>query len=81
MWLLNIPRGQLIWIKRNRTEEETFEQQAKLIAKRFTVKGYDRIFIENEIEKVKNIKKRKDLIKDNETSEEKNMNMNTDIIF
>lgn len=48
-WLLNIPKGQLVRIKRNCTNETDFITQAEFVGKRFKAKGYSDDFIRQQI--------------------------------
>lgn len=48
-WLFNIPKGQLIRVKRNCTKESDYKIQADLIGRRFLEKGYDSEFIKQQI--------------------------------
>ena len=71
-WLLNIPKGQLVRIKRNCTNNTDFLTQAEFIGARFKNKGYSDNFIDEQIQSVAgldrntmlqgNIKKQRDMM-------------------
>ncbi|XP_040183666.1 uncharacterized protein LOC120916795 [Rana temporaria] len=48
-WLYNIPKGQLVRLKRNCTKEEDFNEQAQFIGKRFEDKGYDISWLKEQV--------------------------------
>lgn len=48
-WLINIPKGQFVHLRRNCTEKNTFLEQAGNVGEKFVQKGYNRIFIEEKI--------------------------------
>lgn len=54
-WLFNIPKGQLIRIRRNCMKGSDFKTQADLIGKRFMEKGYDSEFINQQILSVQSL--------------------------
>lgn len=54
-WLFNIPKGQLVRIRRNCTKESDFKIQADLIGKRFIEKGYTSEFISKQIQSVQSL--------------------------
>ena len=62
-WLINIPKGQLVRIRRNCTDSQTFLEQAKMIGEKFVNKGYDDSFIQTQIQNVLEIP-RETLIED-----------------
>lgn len=62
-WLLNIPKGQIMRLNRNCTEESDYKEQASMIGQRFIQKGYKESFIRQQIEDV-DIMNRADLIKE-----------------
>lgn len=62
-WLFNIPKGQLMRLRRNCTLEEDFYMQARMIGERFTSKGYDQEFIKDKIVEVGQMQ-RKELLED-----------------
>lgn len=62
-WIFNIPKGQLMRIKRNCTKIETYFKQAEKIGERFMSKGYDRQFIKTQIAEVSKLD-RNELIKE-----------------
>lgn len=45
LWLLNIPKGQMMRLKRNCTEGNDFKEQASMIGQRFVQKGYQETFL------------------------------------
>ena len=51
-WLENIPKGQLLRLRRNCTKTNVFLEQADFIGKRFIEKGYKPDFIEKKIKDV-----------------------------
>lgn len=51
-WLINIPKGQLIRLRGNCTNEYDFNDQARFIGKSFIQRGYDGDFINRKIEEV-----------------------------
>lgn len=51
-WLYNIPKGQLIRLKRNCSKAEDFNEQAQLIGRRFEEKGYDDSWLRKQIQNV-----------------------------
>lgn len=51
-WLINIPKGQMVRFRRNCSEDSTFLEQAKVLGKRFVLKGYNEDFIEEKIKEV-----------------------------
>lgn len=65
VWLENIPKGQLVRLRRNCTSKETFLEQAKMIGERFVQKGYEMKFIEEKIKDVSAMDREK-LIQDGE---------------
>lgn len=54
-WLFNIPKGQLIRVRRNCTKESDYKIQADLVGKRFMDKGYDAEFINKQISSVQSL--------------------------
>lgn len=62
-WLCNIPKGQLLRIKRNCTRKEDFQAQAKILEQRFINKGYEKKFITEKIQEVERMN-RPTLMKD-----------------
>lgn len=65
---MNIPKGQLIRLRRNCTTKTDYEQQADFIGERFIDKGYQRSFLQQKIEEVGNIE-RENLLKNKEKEE------------
>lgn len=61
--LINIPKGQMIHLRRNCTNQSTFIEQETRIGEKFIHKGYNENFIEEKINEVLHIQ-RDDLIKD-----------------
>ena len=51
-WLINIPKGQMLRIRRNCSDPEVFLDQAKTIGIFFIDKGYNKDFIMEQIQKV-----------------------------
>lgn len=51
-WLINIPKGQMIRLRRNCTYKSTFLEQTKMIGEKLINKGYNEHFIEEKIEEV-----------------------------
>lgn len=62
-WLINIPKGQFIRLRRNCSENIDYLKQAQWIGKRFEEKGYNKCFIEEKITEV-NQTSREALIQD-----------------
>lgn len=54
-WLYNIPKGQLIRIKRNCTIEEDYKDQAHILKERFMKKGYSEMSLNNQINEVNHL--------------------------
>lgn len=52
-WLYNIPKGQIL--RRNCTDLEEFQVQAKMMGERFIQKGYEDMFIQEKVEEVTKI--------------------------
>lgn len=44
-WLMNIPKGQLVRLRRNCTTESDYRQHAKFVGERFLDKGYEKSFL------------------------------------
>lgn len=51
-WLFNIPKGQLVRIRRNCTKDADFNTQANLIGQRFVTKGYEEAQIRRHIQSI-----------------------------
>lgn len=62
-WLENIPKGQLIRLRRNCSDKQTYMKQAEMIGERFIQKGYKTAFIEEKIQDIAHVD-RDALIKD-----------------
>lgn len=50
--MVNIPRGQFLRIKRNRTSISNYEEQSSQLASKFIMKGYDQEFINKKRQEV-----------------------------
>lgn len=50
-WLLNIPKGQMIRLRRNCSDNREYLAQAQWMRKRFEDKGYSKKFIKEKLEK------------------------------
>ena len=64
-WLINIPKGQMMRLRRNCSDPQVFLEQANMIGMKFINKGYSEDFIQSEIKKVYEIP-RDTLIQDKE---------------
>lgn len=53
LWLKNIPKGQIMRVKRNcSTQVENFLSQSKILTERFKARGYDPQILEKVVEEV-----------------------------
>ena len=62
-WLFNIPKGQLVRLRRNCTYESDYSLQADMIGLRFKEKGYEESWIKGQIDTVKKLD-RKEMLQD-----------------
>lgn len=51
-WFINIPKGQMIRLRRNCTNHNEYLGQAQWIGNKFVAKGYSKEFIEDKIQEV-----------------------------
>lgn len=52
LWLRNIPKGQIMRVKRNCSEDAQFLAQSKILTKRFEARGYDPEILKRVVEEV-----------------------------
>lgn len=52
LWLKNIPKGQIMRVRRNCSEDDNFILQSKTLTDRFEARGYDPHFLEKVVEEV-----------------------------